>query len=155
MQKPWITALRRLAVMEITSSPSAYTSVSMTICGSSREGSFGVELDWSTSRCLRSREAISLLEEEEDGFFLFLSSSVEMSTSHSSSECHNSSNGCSQTDRRAGDQREKQMKTLAGTKDVDLWGLRFTKLHSNLQQLFHLIWDCKSSFKEELSPTDS
>lgn len=92
-----MTALRRLAVMEITSSTSAYASVSMTIWGSSRRGSFPAGPDWSTSLCLSSREAISLLEEqggEEEGFCRVLSSSVEMSTSHSSKECHSSSRGC-------------------------------------------------------------
>lgn len=61
-----------------------------------------MELECSTSRCLRSREAISLLEDGDDGLFLFLSSSVEMSTSHSSRECHSSSNGCRDTEKTDG-----------------------------------------------------
>ncbi|TNN77200.1 hypothetical protein EYF80_012507 [Liparis tanakae] len=89
--------------MEMTSSPSAYASVSTRASGSSEEGSFGSGSEGSASRCLRSREAISLLEEEEDGFFLFLSNSVEMSTSHSSRECHSSSRGCRDTDGRCCD----------------------------------------------------
>lgn len=31
-----------------------------------------------------------------------------------------------------GIKEKKKVKTLVGMKDVDLWGLRFTKLHSRL-----------------------